>query len=98
MARAVNPKFYTGRKWQKCREAYIKAHPLCERCLANGDYNPAKYIHHRTELTEENVRDPAIAYGFDNLEALCFKCHEELHGRRRAKRYTINSDGTVDIV
>lgn len=37
--------------------------------------------HHKTELTEENVNDPEIAFSPDNVELIHFKCHNEIHAR-----------------
>ena len=100
MARAVDVAFYKGKRWQECRRAYLQAHPLCERCLAKvpEEIVPAKYVHHLTELNAENVNDARIAYGFDNLQALCFDCHEELHQRKVKRRYRVEPDGSIIIL
>ena len=29
-----------GREWKRIRARYVKAHPLCERCLAEGRLTP----------------------------------------------------------
>jgi hypothetical protein len=42
-------------------------------------------------LSEQNFRDPAVAYNFENLEALCLDCHNEEHFNKRNRRWKINS-------
>ena len=36
-------------------------------------------VHHKTHLTPENINDPEIALGEDNLELLCRDCHAVKH-------------------
>jgi len=68
-------KFYKSKAWQDCRDAYIKSvFGLCERCGAG-----AKIIHHKTELTPENINDPNITLNWENLEAVCQDCHNTIH-------------------
>lgn len=99
MARSVDPKFYKSSEWKKTRNAYLQAFPLCENCLLKSpaEYNPSKYVHHIVELNADNVNDPTIALSFNNLKALCFNCHEEMHGRKVNRRYNINENGEVKI-
>lgn len=64
---------YKRKRWQRCRSAYFALRlGICERC---GE--PGEIVHHVEELTVENCTDPNIAYGFDNLELLCWSCHEK---------------------
>lgn len=37
-------------------------------------------VHHKTELTPENINDPEITLGWRNLELLCLECHNKAHG------------------
>lgn len=67
---------------------------LCESCLANGIYKPAEIVHHKVELTPENINDPAIALNWSNLKAVCRECHAIEHGAR-VKRYEIDQNGSV---
>ena len=89
--RSVPQSFYKGREWKRCQADYMtKVNHLCERCKREGKYVPAAIVHHKIHLTTENMKDPAIAYGFDNLEALCLDCHNKEHfGDRTPKRYKI---------
>ena len=71
-----NNAFYGSRKWRRVSTAYMSSKSyICERCGA-----PAVICHHKTWLNGENVHNPEIAYGFDNLEALCLECHNAEHG------------------
>lgn len=47
---------------------------ICERC---GGL--AVICHHKEWLNEDNYINPYIAYGWDNLEALCLDCHNKEH-------------------
>ena len=70
---------------------------LCERCLKRGMINPAVVVHHRIHLTPENIRQEEIRTGEQNLEALCWACHEKEH-KGRKRRYTIDSKGHVTAI
>ena len=68
-------KFYSSRIWKKTRETYrIYKHRICERCGGAG-----RIVHHKKYITIENINDYNITLGFNNLELLCYKCHNEEH-------------------
>lgn len=104
--RAFAEKFYSSRKWKRCRESYLRSvGGLCERCLKKGLYVPAVIVHHKEWLSPENINDPHKTMDFRNLEALCRDCHEEEHAEenkaakhRNERRYTIGKDGKVTAV
>ena len=77
--REEQKRFYASKKWQKCRDAYLSEHPVCERCLLVGRANPAEIVHHKEELNQDNYKDPFISLNPDNLEALCLECHNKEH-------------------
>ena len=82
--------FYQSWAWIKCARAYrAKVGGLCERCLKRGLIVPAVEVHHKVKLTPENISDPKISLNFDNLEALCKKCHLEEH-RKNSRRYHVD--------
>ena len=90
--------FYGTGRWKACSRAYIKSvGGLCERCLERGIYSPAEIVHHRIHLTPDNVHDESIALDWSNLEAVCYKCHAEIHAadRVRSGRWALDKDGRV---
>lgn len=94
MARDFATEFYHSQAWKACRAAYIShARGLCERCLSRGLYRPGVIVHHKTELTPDNINDPAITTGFDNLMLLCRDCHAVVH--KPEKRFKVDELGRV---
>lgn len=87
--------FYLSAAWRSCRAAYLKKEGgLCERCLRHGLYVPADIVHHKRHITPDNITDPRVTLSFDNLEALCWSCHEKEH-KGRQRRYTVDQEGHV---
>lgn len=97
--RSVSSAFYDTAAWKKCRDAYLHSvNGLCEECQKNGLLRSADIVHHKTHLTDDNVNDPEISLGWDNLEAVCIDCHNKIHyGKKTDRRYTI-VDGNVIFV
>ena len=94
--------FYATQAWKDTRRNYKQSvGGLCERCLAKGIIEPAEIIHHKIPLTTDNVSDVNISLGWNNLQALCRKCHAEVHDEmymaRSGRRYKIDSMGRVEI-
>lgn len=86
--------FYKSKAWQNTRAAYISSvGGLCERCLRQGIYRPGEIVHHKTELTPDNIHDPQISLSWDNLELLCRDCHGKAHANQR--RYKVDDMGRV---
>lgn len=93
MAKEFAKQFYSSKQWQNARESYAKEQRyLCENCLRNGLISAGEIVHHKTELTPENINDPDITLNPDNLEMLCRRCHSAVHNK---KRFSILADGTV---
>ena len=94
--------FYTTWTWRKCRKAFAESKGnMCERCRARGIIETGSKdrpleVHHKIQLTVENVKDPKVALNWSNLELLCKSCHDE-ERERKAKRWRIGPDGRVDI-
>lgn len=87
--------FYKGRGWRNCRDGYARsAGGLCERCLKRGLYVPGEIVHHKIELTPDNINDPAITLSWDNLELLCRDCHADAH-RGYERRFTVDEMGRI---
>ena len=111
MAREFAKQLYSSKRWQDCRNEYAKSKGwLCENCLRSGLYTAGDIVHHKIELTPENINNPEIALSWDNLELLCRTCHAEKHpsasswqkvnARRKAQkdarnRYKVDANGKV---
>lgn len=61
---------YTTR-WDKARLAYLKAHPLCMRCLQAGDYTAAEVVDH----VVPHRGDQGLFWDVSNWQSLCTLCH-----------------------
>lgn len=79
--------FYRSKEWADFRQYLI-----AKRTKADGfvyDEITGKPIvkaydiilHHKTELTIENVNDPNITLNEDNIQIVSFKTHNEIHNR-----------------
>ena len=95
--RPKQKRFYSSKKWLRCRDTYLSEHPFCERCIKAGIAVPSEHVHHIIELDEIKVDDPMLALNPDNLEALCFECHnKEHHGRTDCdKDFFFDADGNL---
>lgn len=87
MAKDFAKAFYKSAAWQKCRAAYIAERVLedgglCETCHEKPGY----IVHHKTPLTSENIRNPAIALNHGNLKYDCKACHDEEEAHAFIKR------------
>ena len=94
--------FYNSMAWQNTRRVYKQSvGGLCERCLKQGIIASADVVHHIVPLTEETVTDLNLSLNWDNLMALCTKCHAEVHSSREKekalRRYEIGPDGSVTV-
>lgn len=85
--------FYNTQAWKKARAAYKKSQGgLCERCLAAGLIRAGEFVHHKKHLSVDNINDPVVTLGFDNMELLCRDCHAAEHSK---KRYVVDANGFV---
>lgn len=93
--------FYTHAAWRQCRESFIAERigidgGLCQRCRQRLGY----IVHHRIELTPENIRNQDISLNHANLEYLCHECHNEEHEvfQPADRRVMFDEDGNVIAV
>lgn len=86
--------FYKSKAWQRTRDAYAASvFGLCEECLRNGICEAGEIVHHKQELTPDNINDPEVSLSWNNLQLLCRNCHGKAHGN--TKRYKVDSTGHV---
>ena len=82
-------RIYNSREWIQIRNAKRNANPKCERCVElgkaagvkKGFVSSVQVIHHKIPIeTARNFEEmKALAFRWDNLQSLCFKCHSEIH-------------------
>jgi 5-methylcytosine-specific restriction protein A len=60
-----------GRRWQKARVAYLKAHPLCAACERAGRVTAATEVDH----VRPHKGDMKIFWDHTNWQGLCHECH-----------------------
>lgn len=65
-----------NKQWESVRNAYIRSHPLCERCYAQHIATSAEIVHHIVPLSEGGSNS------VDNLMSVCRKCHAQVHVER----------------
>lgn len=83
MARSVElQRFYARRAWRDLRERLIiERYAICARCGRSFASATERVIaHHIVELTDETLNDTAVALNQDNIELLCWACHNHTHG------------------
>ena len=88
-------RIYQSKEWKLLRNAKRVANPWCERCLEMGKaagvkkgwVRPVQVIHHKIPIeTARNFEEmKAIAFRWDNLQSLCFKCHSEIHEQIKSR-------------
>ncbi len=90
--------FYLGKAWQACRQSYVDSRllidgGLCEECREDLGY----IVHHRTWLTPENIDNPDVSLDHSNLEYVCLKCHNRIHGHftTSGRRCVFDANGDV---
>lgn len=107
--RSIDSSFYKTTRWKQTRKMYaLSKYCICERCgkpiylSGVNDYLPKEkrlkgIVHHKEYLNETNYMNDEIAYGFDNLELLCFNCHQTEHFSTDILRkgYTFDEEGNL---
>lgn len=79
--------FYRSKEWETFRQVVIEQRTTADgyvHCAICGKPILKMYdliIHHKQELSEDNVNDAMIALNPDNVECVCFSCHNKLHDR-----------------
>lgn len=78
MAKDFAKTFYQSKAWRDTRQyIFNRESGICQRC--KGKNGPGAIVHHKIYLRPDNINNPAIALGEDNLELLCRECHALEH-------------------
>lgn len=73
-------KFYNSRDWRTLSQAYAQAKGF--RCESCGQV--ASEVHHVKAIQTDDGWNRRLDY--DNLELLCKSCHNDRHGRFKARK------------
>ena len=65
-----------GAQWQKARALFLKQHPLCAFCQAEGKIVPATVVDHIIP----HRGDQRLFWDQANWEPLCKECHDKKTG------------------
>ena len=65
-----------GSKWQRLSKAYLRRHPLCVRCKAQGRFTTATVVDHIIPYRG----NPHLMWDESNWQALCKPCHDRKTG------------------
>ena len=63
-----------GARWQKARRWYLKRHPLCQMCEAEGRLTPATQVHHKIK----HNGNYQLFWNRSLWVGLCASCHSKL--------------------
>ena len=90
MTMMTREQFYKSTKWESFRKLIIQQRTDQDgfiHCAECGKPILQKYdliVHHKQELSEANVNDAAVALNPDNVQCVCFRCHNKIHDRYTA--------------
>lgn len=79
--------FYRSKEWEEFRQQILIERTGPDgllRCEKTGEPILKKYdaiVHHKVELTEENVRDYSISLNPENVMVVSHRAHNEIHER-----------------
>lgn len=80
--------FYKSKEWERFRQViisersdFIKKVNYCAKCGKQIVNRYDMIVHHINELTEQNVNDVSVSLNPDNVEIICFNCHNKEHAR-----------------
>lgn len=94
----AHSKLYTrlmnSARWQRLRLQYLTAHPLCEQCQAEGRVQAAQCVHHVVpiESGRTDAECTGLAFAWNNLRALCYPHHAEIHRSEHARGKDIHHE------
>lgn len=76
--RCWQKKFYKSTAWKLIRIVVMKRDlNICQEC--DSLILEKAVVHHIEEITMDNYLDENVTLNVDNLETLCFKCHNKVH-------------------
>lgn len=100
MAKPWAISFYNSKKWERCRQSYIKKRyqidgGMCELCHDAIGID----VDHIEELTKESIKDATVSLNHDNLQLLCKVCHnKKTHTGSSRGRVIFDHNGDVILI
>jgi hypothetical protein len=90
MAQDFAKRLYTSTPWINLRfNLIIERGPKCQRCK-RVIVDTSKLIgHHKIPLTPNNINDIKVTLNKDNVELICFKCHNVEHKRYGSNHHNV---------
>ena len=90
MPSAVRQKMYDTRRWIRLAKQQLRDHPLCVRCLEQGEVVPATIADH----VQPHKGDVKLFY-FGKLQSLCLAHHSgsKQYEEKNGFRNEIGNDG-----
>ncbi len=70
-----------GYRWQKARERFLRAHPLCCYCERNGFVTAASIVDHKIP----HRGNQELFWDEGNWQALCKACHDGAKAQEEAR-------------
>ena len=81
---------YISKAWIELRQNLIIARgPICQRCNTIMIDTSKMIGHHIKELTPANIHDVNVTLNPDNIELICFDCHNKEHKRFGTHRRSV---------
>lgn len=91
MAKEWARAFYASTEWETARHlALVRDGFTCQRCGGH-----AEEVHHKEELTKQNIKDPNVSLNPNNLESLCSACHKAITKLEHGKGHSVVNDRAI---
>ena len=82
MSEGIIKKFYASKEWRQLRDILIVERKMtCQKCGKHFIDTSQLIGHHIIELNEDNVYNADISLNKDNIEVICYDCHNKEHRR-----------------
>jgi 5-methylcytosine-specific restriction protein A len=77
---------YSTQRWQRVRLHKLRAQPLCEACLQEGEIVPAEAVDHRIPISQAGRKERRAAEAFPPLDRLASLCPRHHNAKTRAEQ------------
>jgi hypothetical protein len=75
-------RFYNSRTWRNFSKLLkTENNYMCYKCNKIELSTKNLIAHHKIELTEDNVDDVDVSLNKNNIDIICFYCHNRIHNR-----------------